>query len=156
MRRGPGHTYPLPPAIKAPPSPNQRILLTRYANAKQKRAIQPAHRARSCSILRLQPARRIACFNGGKLHANHIGGSERGFGQANQYDYLLQVATDSRADADLEIRLEAFRGELGVRDEPVFRLLLEDYKAEREFRNQNLDTLLKLVKDIQEMFNSES
>ena len=37
--QGPGHTYPLPPAIKAPPSPNQRILLTHYANAKQKRAI---------------------------------------------------------------------------------------------------------------------
>lgn len=69
---------------------------------------------------------------------------------------MSQVATDSRADADLEIRLEAFRSELGVRDEPVFRLLLEDYKAEREFRNQNLNTLLKLVKDIQEMFNSES
>ena len=69
---------------------------------------------------------------------------------------MLQVATNSRADADLEIRLEAFRSELGVRDEPVFELLLADYKAERKFRNQNLDTLLKLVKDIQEMFNSES
>ena len=65
---------------------------------------------------------------------------------------MADVATDSRADSDLLNRLTLFRSELGTRDEPVFKLLLEDYKTERDFRNENLDKVLKLVSDIRLMF----
>ena len=63
------------------------------------------------------------------------------------------IATDSRADSDLYNQLEVFRSELGKRDEAVFKLLLQDYKTERDFRNENFDRLLKLVEDIRLMFN---
>lgn len=68
---------------------------------------------------------------------------------------MQHVATDARADADLEQELEIFQNSLGTRDKPIFELLLQTYKDERKFRNENLDRVLNLIREIQKMFNIE-
>lgn len=68
---------------------------------------------------------------------------------------MYMVALDKSADADLENSLMAFHEELGKRDKEVFAPLLEAYKDERKFRNENLDRVVELVNEIRKMFSIE-
>lgn len=68
---------------------------------------------------------------------------------------MEQIATDARADGDLEERFKTFHGDLGRRDKAEFEVLFAAYKEERNFRNENLDLVIKLVGKIQKMFSIE-
>lgn len=61
---------------------------------------------------------------------------------------MLDVATDMRADEDLEHQLTIFQSELGCRDRREFEPMLTSYKEERHFRNANFDKVVELIKAI--------
>lgn len=68
---------------------------------------------------------------------------------------MAKINIAETSNMDLYKDMKVFQEELGVRDKPVFQDLLLAYAEERKQNLETIQVLVKLVNNIQKMFNIE-